>query len=52
VAIKRARHLALLPFTSTHIRKMGWVIQDHSKNGLGDSGREEQVPTGRDKDSH
>jgi small subunit ribosomal protein S18 len=23
-AIKRARHLALLPFTAEHIRKMGW----------------------------
>lgn len=23
-AIKRARHLALLPFTADHIREMGW----------------------------
>lgn len=25
VALKRARHLALLPFTAKHIREVGWV---------------------------
>lgn len=25
IALKRARHLALLPFTSGHIREVGWV---------------------------
>ncbi len=25
VAIKRARHLSLLPYVADHIRKMGWV---------------------------
>lgn len=26
VALKRARHLALLPFTPKHIREQGWVV--------------------------